>query len=545
MSIITIQCRLVAEEETLRHLWNLMAEKNTPLANEILERLAKHKDFDVWVEKSKIPDAVIKEICDSLKDQEPFVGQPGRFYTSAITLVKYIYKSWLALNKRLKSKIAGKEKWLGILKSDPELEQESNSTIDEIRLRASEILASLETDRQNPIADSSQAKKGKKQKQTTQTTKPKFNILMDSYDRAEQAIEKCAIAYLLKNDRQISNLEEKQDKYLERRRKKEIEIERLKNQLEIRIPKGRDLSGDKWQEILVEASQNAPRNEEEFKIWQAWLLKKPCKVPFPVAYETNEDLKWEMNDKGRLFVSFNGLGKLKFEIYCDKRHLHLFHHFLQDQETKRQSKNQHSSALFALRSGRIGWSEQQGKGHPWNLHRLHLFCSLDTRMLSAQGTEQVIEEKRTEVEAILAKAYEKEQSQEGLNSKQQADVIRKKSTLERISNKFPRPSKIPYQGQSNILVGVSIGLGKRATIAVFNADINQVIKYYSAKQLLAKNNKLLNRQRQQTQRLAHKQHKSQKQFTPNNCGESELGQYIDRLLAKEIIAVAKLYSNKE
>lgn len=28
MSVITIQCRLVAEEDTLRQLWELMAEKN-------------------------------------------------------------------------------------------------------------------------------------------------------------------------------------------------------------------------------------------------------------------------------------------------------------------------------------------------------------------------------------------------------------------------------------------------------------------------------------------------------------------------------------
>ncbi len=35
MTIITIQCRLVAEEETRRHLWELMVEKNTLLVNEL------------------------------------------------------------------------------------------------------------------------------------------------------------------------------------------------------------------------------------------------------------------------------------------------------------------------------------------------------------------------------------------------------------------------------------------------------------------------------------------------------------------------------
>ncbi|MEH2369894.1 hypothetical protein [Nostoc sp.] len=39
MSLITIQCRLVADKASLRHLWKLMAEKNTPLINELLEHI--------------------------------------------------------------------------------------------------------------------------------------------------------------------------------------------------------------------------------------------------------------------------------------------------------------------------------------------------------------------------------------------------------------------------------------------------------------------------------------------------------------------------
>lgn len=36
MSQITVQCRLVASEPTRQQLWQLMAEKNTPLINELL-----------------------------------------------------------------------------------------------------------------------------------------------------------------------------------------------------------------------------------------------------------------------------------------------------------------------------------------------------------------------------------------------------------------------------------------------------------------------------------------------------------------------------
>lgn len=46
MSVITIQCRLVASEDTRRHLWQLMANKNTPLINELLEQVRIHPDND-------------------------------------------------------------------------------------------------------------------------------------------------------------------------------------------------------------------------------------------------------------------------------------------------------------------------------------------------------------------------------------------------------------------------------------------------------------------------------------------------------------------
>ena len=542
-SIKTIQCRLVADDNTLRHLWELMAEKNTPLANEILQNLPKHDDFKTWVENSRVPNTVIEELCDLLKKQEPFTGQPGRFYTSATTLVKYIYKSWLALNKRLQRKIKGKEKWLEMLKSDAELEQESSSSSETIRTKATEILASLAAQKTNNTNQKSKSlKKKSKQEQTVKFPNIKSSVLFDAYHQAEDSLTKCAVVHLLKNNCQVNHLEEDEEKYTQQRRKKEIEIERLKEQLKSRVPKGRDLIGEKWLGTLEQAVNSFPENENEAKSWQANLLRKTKSVPFPVAYETNEDMKWSINDEGRIFVSFNGLGKLKFEVYCDKRHLHLFRLFIEDQEIKHQGRNQHSSSLFLLRSARISWSEKPGKGKPWNLNRLHLFCSIDTRMLTAEGTQQVIEEKVADVKNKLAKAKQKEIELGELNSKQQANVKRKESTLARINTPFPRPHKPLYQGKSHILVSVRFGLEKPATIAVFDAANNKVLIYRTTKQLLGGNYNLLNSQRQQKQRLSHQRHKAQKRFAPNNYGESELGQYVDRLLSKEIVAIAKTYS---
>lgn len=114
--------------------------------------------------------------------------------------------------------------------------------------------------------------------------------------------------------------------------------------------------------------------------------------------------------------------------------------------------------------------------------------------------------------------------------------------LVRINNCFPRPSKSLYQGQAHILVGVSLGLDKLATIAVVAASKNKVLIYHSVKHLLGHNYNLLNCQRQQQQRLSHERHKAQKRNAPISFGESELGSYVDRLLADAIVAIAQTYS---
>jgi IS605 OrfB family transposase len=98
-----------------------------------------------------------------------------------------------------------------------------------------------------------------------------------------------------------------------------------------------------------------------------------------------------------------------------------------------------------------------------------------------------------------------------------------------------------YQGQSSILVGVSFGLDKPATVSVVDVTKGKVLAYRNVKQLLGDNYKLLTRRRQQQQSLSDQRHKAQKRGAPNEFGESELGQYVDRLLAKAIVAIAQTY----
>jgi hypothetical protein len=536
MSQITIQCRLVANESTRQQLWKLMAELNTPLINELLLQMAQHPQFETWRQKGKHPKSIVRELCEPLKTDPRFIGQPARFYASAIALVNYIYKSWFALMKRLQSQLEGKMRWLEMLKSDTELVEASGVTLESLRTKAAEILAQF-----TPQTDTVEAQpaKGKKRKKTKKSDGERSisKTLFEAYRDTEEILIRCAISYLLKNGCKINKKEEDAEKFAKRRRKLEIQIERLREQLEARIPKGRNLTDAKWLETLLLATDNVPENETEAKSWQDSLLKKPSKLPFPVAYETNEDMTWFKNERGRICVKFNGLSEHSFQVYCDSRQLHWFQRFFEDQQIKRNSKNQHSSSLFTLRSGRIAWQEREDKGEEWNVNCLILYCCVDTRLWTVEGTNQVREEKAEEI----AKTITQTKAKGELNDKQQAHIKRKNSSLARINNPFPRPSKPLYQGQSHILVAVSLGLEKPATVAVVDGSTSKVITYRSIKQLLGDNYKLLNQQRQHKHSLSHQRQIAQTLAAPNQMGESELGQSVDRLLAKEIVAIAQTY----
>nr|OEJ79590.1 hypothetical protein A5482_09985 [Cyanobacterium sp. IPPAS B-1200] len=93
------------------------------------------------------------------------------------------------------------------------------------------------------------------------------------------------------------------------------------------IPSGRDLEGKKWLETLILASTTMPINESESNSWFSALKKNSPSIPYPVIYETNEDLKWSLSDQNRLHVRFNGLSDHTFKIYCDSRQLPYFRRF--------------------------------------------------------------------------------------------------------------------------------------------------------------------------------------------------------------------------
>ncbi len=530
MSQITIQCRLVASETTRRYIWQLMAEKNTPLINEILWQINNHPDFEQWQSDGKLPGTLVSDLCKSLKTDPLCAGQPSRFYLSVTKLVNYIYKSWLKLQKRRQHKLEGQQRWLSMLKSDTELLKESECSLDILRKKAKEILTKVE------------ATLEKSKKKAKEDKKPKkSSLLFHLYDETEDIFTRSAICYLLKNGSKLpkpDKLEERK-KFAQRRREVAIKIERLQDQIEGSRPHRRDLTGEQWLETLITAATTIPKDNKEARSWQDVLLTKPKSLPFPITFETNEDLKWHKNEKGRLCVRFNGLSDRTFQIYCDRRQLHWFQRFLEDQQIKKEGKNSHSSGLFTLRSAKLAWKEDKKKnqGEPWNANRLILFCTVDTRFWSSEGTQIA----RKEKEAKLLKTIDNIKEKGELSPTQQAFVQKKHATLAKLHNSFPRPSRQLYQGKHNIILGVAMGLDKPATVAIVDGETGKAIAFRSIKQLLGKDYRLLNRQRQQKQTLSHLRHKAQKRSADNQKGESNLGEYVDRLIAKAIVELAQQY----
>jgi hypothetical protein len=521
----TIQCRLVAPTETRQYLWALAAEKNTPLINSLIQGIVTHEDFETWRLKGRHPADVVSQLCKSLKTEAPFSGQPSRFYASAEKAVNYIFKSWFTLQRRLQQQICGKQTWLTILKSDDELIELCGRDLEEIQDKATQILDDAET----TIEEQEGQDKAKPAAIRAH--------LFKWYDQAKQPLIRCAVAYLLKHGCKIPDQPEDPEKFAHRRRKAEIQVQRLQDQLEARIPKGRDLTGQAWLSTLLTATTTVPKDNREHKQWQDKLLAQPRTIPFPVLFETNEDLVWSQNASGRLCVRFNGLSEHTFQIYCGQRQLPWFQRFLDDQTTKRGSKNQHSSALFALRSARLSWQESDRKGHPWDTHTLTLSCTVDTRLWSAEGTEDVRQEKAADVAQVLTRLNEK-----GDLSKTQAGYAKRlNSTLERLNNPFHRPSRPRYQGQSHIIAGLSLGWDAPLTLAIWNASTQKVLTYRSLRQLLGQNYSLFLQHRREQPQQSHHRHKAQRQGKDNRFGTSNLGEHLDRLLAKAVVATAQQY----
>jgi len=597
-NFITIQCRLIATEETRRSLWLLMAEKNTPFIYELINRVSQHADFETWQQSGRLNIDALKQLWESYKDEFPPKSQPGRFYTSAKLTVQYMYEAWLALQMKLRLRLNGKQRWVKMLKSDAELVELSECSLDEIQVKANEILAKTVAqvspqETQDTTTHQVGQKNSSDQNAKSKDSKSKrklSDLLFEAYTSAEDNLSRCAIVHLLKNNCEVTEQAEDPKIFAEKLCKKRKEIQRLEEQLVCRLPKGRDLTGDAFLKSLETSislpklPDNSVEDGSEFLQWESEILsqlpilaKKPNSLPYPILYETNEDLTWSKNEKGRICVKFNGLGQHVFEVYCDRRQLHYFQQFLQDQQTKKASRGEHSTALFLLRSARLIWREDEALSEkrlkinkkkalksgepqseqlkcPWSVYYLELQCAIDTHFLTAQGTQQIREQEK----AKIKKSIEKKKKEANLTENQLIRLKGSHTSLSRLSSTFPRPNKPPYQGRSHILVGVSLGLRSPATVAVVDATTGDALAYRSTRQLLTDDRKLrrpnqpekhlrlkkyrlLNRYRQRQQCNLRQRRQNQQRGVYRFAKESGLGQQLDRHIAKAIVSLAQEY----
>ncbi|GBE93159.1 arabinan synthesis protein [Nostoc cycadae WK-1] len=557
----TIRCYLYASEDILRKVWEEMTQKNTPLIVQLLKLVSEQPEFEANKENGTITKKEITELRKPLTDDSDFQEQSGRLCSSADSLVKEVYSSWLKLYQQRKKQKEGKEYFLNnILKSDAELVQESQCNLQTIREKAQEILNNPEkfseqvTNNQNVKQkkslrkksnnDNKEIKQSKNQayKENEDESSPNTltDILYKIHREAQDILTRCAVSYLIKNNNKVSDIEEDITQLEKRRIQKQVEIKRLEEQLKnSKLPKGRDITGTKSSQAFNNLINQIPKDDEEFAEWVATFLRKISKIPYPIDYGSS-DLSWGKDKKGNIFVYFNGWAKYHFQICCNKRQLHFFERFLEDYKAFKASEKGEeklSGSLVTLRSAQLLWQQGEGKGEPWKVNKLALHCTYDARLCTAEGTEEVRQEKTDKAQKEITKA----ETHENLDSNEQKKLNKNKSSLSRLKNSFARPSEPTYRGHCNIIVGVSFHPTELATLAVVDVNTKKILVCKTVKELLGNSFRLLSRRRRQQVHFRKEREKAQKKDSPCNIGESQLGEYVDKLLAKRIVEVAKTY----
>ena len=190
-----------------------------------------------------------------------------------------------------------------------------------------------------------------------------------------------------------------------------------------------------------------------------------------------------------------------------------------------------------MRLAKLIWKPVKGNGEPWNDCQLYLSCTLDTRLLTAEGTELV----KKDIVANKAQQLVRMRAKPDRTDSQDNYIKRLQSTIDKIDRPFERPSKPLYQGKSNIIVAVSMSLKSPITAIAIDLITHKILAYRSTKQLLGDNHLLINRQRNIQTQQRHLNHKAQRQGLSRQLSNSELGEHLDRLFAKAIVELALTY----
>ncbi|NER82974.1 MAG: hypothetical protein F6K42_26135 [Leptolyngbya sp. SIO1D8] len=494
----TIRCALTANKETRKHLWELM-QTYTLLMNDLLEQVPQQPEFNQWRQQGRLPDSkAIKPLLDTLKQQSAYAHLPGRFYDSAKRLTAEMYASWLALHRKRLAQILGKQRWIRAVETELELTKIHPFTLEKIRKEAQKAIATVKNIQAKRKADVA----------SLRLERELLGSLLKIHESTKSALRKRAINHLLLHNLQTSSEEFDIHRLQERLEAKTIEVQRLETQIQSQLPKGRDPTGQQYLQKLLDAlafpSSNDLDQEADDSIQGSLTQQKQIPLlnglPYPVSYSGSGEFYWKQ-ESGKVCVSFKGLSEHSFTVNCGHRQLPIFQQFVADYQTNRSRSNeeQFSGALFTLRSAQLQWlldprlkyrnklNRKKSKTEyvePWETHRLYLRCSVDRRALTAEGIEQIQQEKQTAVRSILDNANQKDSST--FSTAQARHIKQKLTQLKRLQKNAPspRPSQPTYQGNSQVVMGISFSRHDPITVAVVNTSSAQVLETRNTRTVL-------------------------------------------------------------
>lgn len=601
MAMRTIQCALSAPAEVRERLWG-WTEKYTLLINALLESVAEDPRFPQWLLKGEISQKTLRsDFVKPLKEQSDYSGLPGRFYDSATYITHQVYKSWFAIQSRNYRRLEGKKKWLALVESVA-----VPTTPDELHTQICRRAAQWLVMAQAQASRETTAPMGK--------TPSVFHGLMQAAETTTDLVDRQAIIHLLLHNLEVNETPPSPKDLTQRLLKKRIEIERLEAKLHQQLPHGRDPSGQRYLDSLAIATAlpNAPQDmeqlEKELKHWrQQSQISLGSPLHYPVSFLSSDSLNWSTlqsasknsrtNDlrspngsrkslnrrKGpqglRIGVSFQGFKKDVFKILCDRRQLHIFQRLLAEWQIYTQAIKENyqnpevippALGLYPLRTAQLLW--QPDRKHcdatePWHRHRLYLRCTIDPRLLTAEGTEAVRESKLAICNKKLQKLHEgKEQicitdsnavaaavPALHTNTKHQLNYrLRTMSSVQRLERPpLERPHLLPYIGNPDVVMGVSLSRNPPLMVAVVNIQTQTALEYCSARQLLGQRPhkqqgphcRTMTSQQHLIQRQRYLKAKAQatmrEKYAQGRYTTTQrlqrLGLYLDRVLAKRLV----------